>query len=167
MSFKTPSRSSPKNGGIRSCLCPNNTYSRKCCDGFLQSQGIGSIVRNEENPTTLIPWFWGISDTDLSVGEIVTLIQIGNCNIVNQYANTDLEIVWNANGKFLWFAFNGIYPNKTHWFNTMFNQGNIGGSENLFDNASFGNVVTPSYTAQFKIYQSNYATRTSGSMILS
>lgn len=46
MSFITPSRSSPKNGGIRACLCPNGTYSRKCCDGSLQAQGIGSITRN-------------------------------------------------------------------------------------------------------------------------
>jgi hypothetical protein len=49
MSFITPSRSSPKNGGIRACLCPNGTYSRKCCDGSLQAQGIGSITRNTDN----------------------------------------------------------------------------------------------------------------------
>jgi hypothetical protein len=48
MSFKTPSYSSPKSGGIRSCLCKNNTYSRKCCDGSLQAQGIGNIVRKQE-----------------------------------------------------------------------------------------------------------------------
>lgn len=49
MSFKTPSRSSPKNGGIRACLCPNGTYSKKCCDGSLWAQGIGSITRNTDN----------------------------------------------------------------------------------------------------------------------
>lgn len=43
-SFKTPSRTSPK-GGKRACLCPNNTYSVKCCDGSLQAQGIGVIYR--------------------------------------------------------------------------------------------------------------------------
>jgi len=167
MSFITPSRSSPKNGGIRSCLCPNGTYSRKCCDGSLQAQGIGSITRNDEQPTTLIPWFWGVADNALTVGEIVNLIQIGNCNIVNQYANTDLEIVWNANGKFLWVAYQSIYPNKSHWFNTMLNQGNIGGLTNLFGDAFFGTAVTPLWATEFKIYQSNYATRTSGSMVLS
>lgn len=40
--FKTPSRTSPK-GGTRGCLCANNTYSVKCCDGSLQAQGIGNI----------------------------------------------------------------------------------------------------------------------------
>lgn len=28
----------------RACLCKNNTYSRKCCDGSLRAQGIGSIT---------------------------------------------------------------------------------------------------------------------------
>ena len=40
--FKTPSRSSPKNSR-RACLCADNTYSRKCCDGSLQAQGIGDV----------------------------------------------------------------------------------------------------------------------------
>lgn len=39
----TPSRSSPKPGGNRACLCKNGTYSRKCCDGSLQAQGVGPV----------------------------------------------------------------------------------------------------------------------------
>jgi hypothetical protein len=38
--FRTPSRTSPKNSK-RGCLCKDNTYSRKCCDGSLLAQGIG------------------------------------------------------------------------------------------------------------------------------
>lgn len=45
--FKTPSRTSPK-GTKRACLCPDNTYSRKCCDGSLQAQGIGNITKIPE-----------------------------------------------------------------------------------------------------------------------
>jgi hypothetical protein len=38
-----PSYTSPK-GGRTACLCQDGkTYSRKCCDGSLQAQGIGSI----------------------------------------------------------------------------------------------------------------------------
>lgn len=33
--------SSPK-GGPRGCLCKDGKYSKECCDGELQSQGIGS-----------------------------------------------------------------------------------------------------------------------------
>jgi len=34
------SRTSPKRGR-RGCLCKDNTYSVKCCDGSLRAQGIG------------------------------------------------------------------------------------------------------------------------------
>jgi hypothetical protein len=45
--FVTPSYSSPKSSG-RGCLCKDeNTYSRKCCDGSLWAQGIGSINRTD------------------------------------------------------------------------------------------------------------------------
>ncbi len=40
--FKTPSRTSPKSSK-RACLCPDNTYHRKCCDGSLEAQGIGKV----------------------------------------------------------------------------------------------------------------------------
>lgn len=46
--FKTPSKSSPKNSR-KACLCPDGTYNRKCCDGSLQAQGIGTIVRITNN----------------------------------------------------------------------------------------------------------------------
>lgn len=36
----TPSRTSPKSSK-RGCLCKNNTYSKKCCDGNIQTQGVG------------------------------------------------------------------------------------------------------------------------------
>jgi hypothetical protein len=43
---------SPK-GGKRGCLCKDGTYSSKCCDGELQSQGIGNITgTGTENVTT-------------------------------------------------------------------------------------------------------------------
>tara|TARA_R110000796_G_scaffold115373_1_gene227282 strand:+ start:742 stop:951 length:210 start_codon:yes stop_codon:yes gene_type:complete len=43
---KTASRTSPSSSR-RACLCKDNTYSRKCCDGSLQAQGIGSLVGEE------------------------------------------------------------------------------------------------------------------------
>jgi hypothetical protein len=48
MENKTPSKTSPK-GGKRGCLCKNGTYDSKCCDGSLQSQGIGSAISNTVN----------------------------------------------------------------------------------------------------------------------
>jgi len=40
---KTPSKASLK-GGRRGCLCKDGTYSKKCCDGSLQAQGIGKTA---------------------------------------------------------------------------------------------------------------------------
>ena len=46
--WKTPSRTSPKRTK-RACLCDDGkTYSRKCCDGSLQAQGIGNITGTPE-----------------------------------------------------------------------------------------------------------------------
>jgi len=46
----TIGKSSPKNSR-RGCLClHSNTYSRECCDGYLQNQGIGkteSVIVSE------------------------------------------------------------------------------------------------------------------------
>ena len=39
---ETQGISSPK-GGKRGCLCKDNTYSSKCCDGTLRAQGIGKV----------------------------------------------------------------------------------------------------------------------------
>ena len=53
--FKTPSRTSPRNK-YRGCLCPDGTYSRKCCDGSLQAQGVGSITRNNRWEAQDVKW---------------------------------------------------------------------------------------------------------------
>ena len=38
--MKTKSKTSPK-GGKRGCLCDNGKYSKECCNGDLQNQGVG------------------------------------------------------------------------------------------------------------------------------
>ena len=50
--MSTPSRTSPI-GGRRGCLCKDGkTYSRKCCDGTIGAQGIGSTVGS--NTSTVV-----------------------------------------------------------------------------------------------------------------
>lgn len=48
---KTKSKTSPK-GGKRGCLCDNGTYSKDCCNGDLQNQGIGSTIQGSESTET-------------------------------------------------------------------------------------------------------------------
>ena len=50
MSKATKSKTSPK-GGNRGCLCADSTYSKECCNGDLQNQGIGSTVGQNANST--------------------------------------------------------------------------------------------------------------------
>jgi hypothetical protein len=42
-SKETVGRAVPK-GKKRGCMCKDGTYSRKCCDGTLRSQGVGRIT---------------------------------------------------------------------------------------------------------------------------
>jgi len=47
---KTPSKTSPK-GSKRGCLCDDGKYHKDCCDGTLQSQGVGSLVQSNDSIT--------------------------------------------------------------------------------------------------------------------
>jgi hypothetical protein len=49
MANKIPS---PK-GGKRGCLCADNTYSSKCCDGSLRAQGIGKTASSVAQTVTI------------------------------------------------------------------------------------------------------------------
>lgn len=51
--FKTPSKSSPREGSRRGCLCKDGKYSKKCCDGSLQAQGIGATTGTENVTITI------------------------------------------------------------------------------------------------------------------
>lgn len=160
----TPSRSSPK-GGKRGCLCADGrTYSVKCCDGTLQAQGIGSI--SSDQVPIFIPYYWGVSQTTVTANQIIALITSGQANVINQYPNGQIELSWMAQGEFLWIAYQSIYPNKTRWFNTILNQGNIGGVNDLFGMPTQFTLTTEYYSQVFKFYVSNYATTTSGTMLL-
>ena len=48
---KTPSKSRPK-GGKRGCLCDNGTYSKDCCNGDLQNQGVGALIEQGSGTVT-------------------------------------------------------------------------------------------------------------------
>ena len=49
--MKTKSKTSPK-GGKRGCLCKDGKYSKECCNGDLQAQGIGATLN--QNAESLI-----------------------------------------------------------------------------------------------------------------
>jgi hypothetical protein len=161
---QTPSRSSPR-GGKRGCLCKDTLkYSVKCCDGSLWAQGIGPITGTTGGPIQ-IPYFWGVSNTPLNQGDIKVLIESGNSNVVNAYPNGDITLSFQSVGQYIWIAYQSTYLNKTKWYNSPINQGQIGTASDLFNAPStvFVNYNTLSLT--LKYYVSNYATTTNGAII--
>ena len=51
----------PRGGSLQACLCKDRlTYSRKCCEGYLINQGIGSITGTVVI-TVSNPWSSGFS----------------------------------------------------------------------------------------------------------
>ena len=50
--MKTKSKTSPK-GGKRGCLCDDGTYSKECCNGDLQNQGVGVITGSGTDSVTI------------------------------------------------------------------------------------------------------------------
>ena len=56
----------PRGGSLQACLCKDAlTYSRKCCEGYLINQGIGSITGYFPPPgpvPTGNPWASAFSD---------------------------------------------------------------------------------------------------------
>jgi hypothetical protein len=54
----------PRGGSLQACLCKDAlTYSRKCCEGYLINQGIGSITGYfpPAPPALTSPWSSGFS----------------------------------------------------------------------------------------------------------
>jgi hypothetical protein len=55
---------SPK-GGKRGCLCKDGKYSKECCNGDLQEQGVGSLVQQ------------GVSNV-VNANEVRTITNVSN-----------------------------------------------------------------------------------------
>lgn len=126
----------------------------------------GTTSDNTSSPgiTGIYPYFWGLADTQLTLNEIIAVIQAGNANKVVASASATITITFNATAsKFLWFAHDATYTTKTIWYVSALNTGSIGGSTNLFGSAQTGNVNSPTSlwsSRSFKAYITNYATTT-------
>ena len=59
----------PRGGSLQACLCKDQlTYSRKCCEGYLINQGIGSITGTVVTRVGR-PWSSGFSS---AFGPVIT-----------------------------------------------------------------------------------------------
>jgi|LakMenEpi03Aug12_release.lakeMendotaPanAssembly.Ray.scaffolds.fasta_scaffold07897_3 hypothetical protein len=115
----------------------------------------------------IYPIFYGVSDTKLTSTQMRDIIEAGNANKALVKANGTISITFDAQDKFLWFAHAGVYPNKTKWFVTSGNKGNILGASDLFSSPTSIltqspnlNSGTPYWEVNYSTYISNFATRT-------
>lgn len=126
----------------------------------------GTTSDTTSNPTItgIYPYFWGLADSQLTLNQIIAVIEAGNANKVVSSASGTITITFNATtAKFLWFAHDATYTTKTIWYVTALNTGSIGGTTNLFGSAQTGNVNSPTSlwsSRSFKAYITNYATTT-------
>jgi len=119
--------------------------------------------------TGIYPYFYGKSASQPSASDIASAIQAGTSTKVLSDASGTISATFGASGEYIWFAHYVNYTNKTTWYVSELNQGNVGGSTNLFATPTQEDVSSPdSYwsTISFDIYISNYATSTTGSMQL-
>lgn len=118
--------------------------------------------------TGLYPYFYFVSDSDLSASEVATEIAAGNATKVLANANGTVSVNFgNASAKYLYFAHIAADTSKTKWYISDLNQGAIGGGSNLFGDILTNNVNSPeSYwsAVSFKIYKTNYSTIPAGAI---
>ena len=72
-----------------------------------------------------------------------------------------LNIPYNSiNTEYLWFAIPQTIPSKNIWWVDRLNNGNIGGSRNLFDTETIVTIRVPQtlLDINYKIYVTNYST---------
>ena len=117
--------------------------------------------------TGIYPYFYGKSASQPSTSDVATAIQSGSATKVLSDASGTISATFAASGEYIWFAHFANYTNKTTWYVSDLNQGNIGGGSNLFATPQQQNVSSPDTywsTISFDIYISNYSTSTSGAM---
>ena len=131
--------------------------------------GNNDFTSNSTEIDGIYPIFYGVSDTKLTSTQIRDIIEAGNANKALVKANGAISITFDAQDKFIWFAHAGpgVYPNKTKWFVTSGNKGDILGASDLFSSPASiivkspnSNSGTPYWQLPYSTYISNYATKT-------
>jgi len=131
-------------------------------------QTAGSLTSASISINGIYPYFWGKSSAAPSAESIAASIAAGTTTKVLASASGAISATFDASAEYIWFAHPAADTTKTKWFNTPLNQGSIGA----------GNFILPPNTRavnspngywsgiSYKIYISDYATNTSGTIQL-
>jgi hypothetical protein len=129
----------------------------------VNSPQIGSttLTPNPVTITGIYPYFYGVSNTQPTIEEIVNLISGGTASSSLVDAQGTISITSSETNKFFWLAHNANNTTKTKWFVDAFSNGNISVSTDLFSPPTTVNVSSSIgywLNKPFKIYITNYAT---------
>lgn len=126
-------------------------------------QANNDFTSNSTSIDGIYPYFYGVSDTKLSATDIRDIIEAGDANKALIKANGTISITFDAQDKFIWFAHAQVYPNKTKWYVTSSNKGNISGATDVFSSPETALTSSPDgydWSVNYSTYISNFATRT-------
>ena len=127
-----------------------------------------NLTANSVSVTGIYPYFWGkvaAASGKPTAAQIAGFIQAGTSNKVLADASGTLTITFAASSEYVWVAHEASLTNKTKWYNTANNLGNIGAG-NFIEAPVQQNVTSPEALwtgVSFDIYISGAATNTSGS----
>jgi hypothetical protein len=129
-----------------------------------QSSSIG-FASNNITISGWYPYFYGNTSSIKTPAEIVSIIQsgAGYTKVIASGGGT-LSMSFNAVDQWPWFAVFNTFPTKTKWYETAFNNGNIGGLTDMFSAPTILSIISPDglWTTTFKIYVTQLASRTIG-----
>ncbi len=126
----------------------------------IQMQVTGEVIKTKTGSS--LPYYWGISDTQLLPADIVNLIVTNQANTVNASSTAPIVIPWEAyTWKWLWFAYPASVPSKVAYYVDDFNSAPIGTVYDLFGPEDIESVSGDDY----KIEQTNYPTITNNDLM--
>jgi len=131
---------------------------------FAAGLSAGIVAMCSNSISGILPYFYGVSDTAPTPGS--ALIATGTKVVATSTGQININFGTNT-GKYLWFATPNASTTKLGWYEGPTNKGNIGSGSDLFNAPATPSVNSPSgcWTAEvYKVYSSNYATNTSGTV---
>jgi hypothetical protein len=135
----------------------------------------GILTAYSSSITTIYPYFWGTESAYITADGVVTKIANNLANKIVQDSSGNIQITFNANVNYIWFAIpiigpNGTIAQKTSWAqdNSSINRGTIDNTSAFITPPTLKNVSSSLWTnVQYYIYISKGATSTEGSFTFS
>lgn len=131
-------------------------------------QSAGSLQSASATVTGIYPYFWGKTSSAPSAASIADAIAAGTETKVLAVSSGTVQATFDAAAEYVWFAHPASETTKTKWFNTALNQGTIGAGQFILSPVT-NDVDSPDgywSGVSYKIYVSDYATNTVGSIQL-